>query len=42
MLVNIAIPGNVTNEGASAPGVPTFMIGSDDAKALTDLMAKGR
>ena len=39
VIVNISIPGNVTNEGASAPGVPTFLIGSQDAAALEKAMA---
>jgi len=41
VIVNISIPGNVTNEGASAPGVPTFLIGTQDAAALEKAMAAG-
>ena len=41
VLVNIAIPGNYTNHGRSAPGVPTFSIGTEDAAALRALMAEG-
>jgi hypothetical protein len=40
VLVNIAIPGNVMNEAASAPGIPTVAIGTEDATALEGLMAR--
>lgn len=41
VLVNIAIPGNVTNETGGAAGLPTFAIGTEDAAKLESLMAKG-
>lgn len=41
VLVNVNIPGNVTNSFAAAPKVPTFSIGSADADALKALMVKG-
>ena len=41
VVVNISIPGNVTNEAASAPGIPTFMIGNQDAAALEKMLASG-
>jgi hypothetical protein len=34
LVVNIALPGNVTNQAGSAPGIPTFAIGTIDAAAL--------
>lgn len=40
-VINIAIPGNVTNETGGAQGLPSFAIGSEDAAALKALMAKG-
>jgi hypothetical protein len=40
VLVNVAIPGNITQSIAGAPKVPTFAIGSDDAAELKALMEK--
>jgi hypothetical protein len=34
LVVNIALPGNVTNQAGSAPGDPTFAIGTHDAAGL--------
>jgi len=34
LVVNIALPGNVTNQAGSAAGVPTFAIGTHDAAGL--------
>jgi len=41
VLVNVNIPGNVTNSFAPAPKVPTFGIGTHDAEALKALLLKG-
>lgn len=41
VLVNVNIPGNISNSFAPAPKVPTFSIGSTDADALKAMMAKG-
>jgi hypothetical protein len=41
VLLNIYIPGNVTNEAGGAAGLPTFAIGNDDAAHLRGLMEKG-
>ena len=41
VLVNIAIPGNVTNSIGAGPRVPMFAIGSDEASELKALMVKG-
>ena len=41
VLINIAIPGSVTNETGGAAGLPTFAIGSQEASQLKALMAKG-
>ena len=41
VLVNVNIPGNVTNSFAAAQKVPTFSIGSADADALKSLMIEG-
>lgn len=40
-ILNIYIPGNVTNEAGGASGLPSFAIGNDDAAALRKLMEKG-
>ena len=40
-ILNIYIPGNVTNEAGGASGLPSFAIGNDDAAALRQLMEKG-
>lgn len=39
-ILNIYIPGNVTNEAGGASGLPSFAIGNDDAAALRKLMEK--
>ena len=41
VLVNVNIPGNITQTFASAPKVPTFSIGTRDADELKALMTKG-
>jgi hypothetical protein len=41
VLLNIYIPGNVTNEAGGAAGLPTFALGNDDAMQLRGLMEKG-
>ena len=41
VLLNIYIPGNVTNEAGGAPGIPSFAIGNEDAGRLRTLMEKG-
>jgi hypothetical protein len=41
VLVNVNIPGNITQTFASAPKVTTFSIGTSDAEALKALMTKG-
>ena len=41
VLVNVNIPGNITQTFATAPKVPTFSIGTRDADELKALMTKG-
>lgn len=41
VLLNIYIPGNVTNLAGGAPGLPSFAIGNQDAADLRRLMEKG-
>ena len=41
VLLNIYIPGNVTNSAGGAPGIPSFAIGNEDAAQLRGLMEKG-
>lgn len=41
VLLNIYIPGNVTNAAGGAPGIPSFAIGNEDAAQLRSLMEKG-
>ena len=41
VVVNVNIPGNITQTFATAPKVPTFSIGTRDAEELKALMAKG-
>ncbi len=41
VLVNVNIPGNISNSFSPAPKVPTFSIGTTDADALKALMVKG-
>lgn len=41
VLVNVNIPGNISNSFAPAPGVPTFAIGSADAEVLKTMMGEG-
>jgi hypothetical protein len=41
VLLNIYIPGNVTNYAGGAPGLPSFAIGNEDAARLRALMEKG-
>ena len=41
VVVNVNIPGNITQTFASAPKVPTFSIGTSDAEALKALMTRG-
>lgn len=41
VLVNVNIPGNLTNSFGAAPKVPAFSIGSEDGDKLKALMAKG-
>jgi hypothetical protein len=41
VLLNIYIPGNVTNYAGGAPGIPSFAIGNEDAAQLRGLMEKG-
>jgi hypothetical protein len=41
VIINIAIPGNVTNETGGAEGLPSFAIGSEEAARLKSLMARG-
>lgn len=41
VVVNVNIPGNITQTFATAPQVPTFSIGTRDAEELKALMARG-
>ena len=41
VVVNVNIPGNITQTFATAPKVPTFSIGTRDADELKALMTKG-